>query len=101
MHSPLDNICSIGAEIKVFNKFMKRIRFFNLAVEDEWISVPSMSSTNRLAGLGIANMHAMAKGSLVLEVGESQAVAREIIRMQGRIRTRRLEDKWEVGNHFA
>ena len=62
---------------------------------------PSMARRNRLFELGVTNMHGSIKGQMVLSVLETNAVAKEIVRMQGHIRSKSNEDKWLSGNLFV
>ena len=78
---------------------MRNLRTFNLNADDEWHLMPSMSRTNRLRTIGVTNMHVAIRGRVVIEDSEAKVVAREIVSMQGHIKSGKLETKWANGNH--
>ena len=97
--TPLDSFIKYNSETKLFKRQMRNLKTFNLKPGDEWHLAPSMSRVNRLRAIGVTNMHVAIRGRIVLEIPEAKAVAREIVSLQGHIKSGKLEVKWNSGNH--
>ena len=71
--------------------------------KDEWLLQTSYSRANRLAPLGITNVHSAIKGRFVTTDEEAKEIANAIVRMQGHTKGKRAEDRWKDGDlhvHF-